>query len=171
MKISSGSCVRAFIIAVFVVMASLFSETAGHAENPYSDSEYAKGKAALNAKEYEKAKGHILRAIQEETDDENMSLLYIYLGKAYHGMKQYDEAMGCFDKSISLAPKDSEPYCYRAIYKAIRNLHEEGYEDAMRGMAREGGKFQCYAALGHYYKIKGDREKSQFYFKKIENSL
>ncbi|MBN1415324.1 MAG: tetratricopeptide repeat protein [Bacteroidales bacterium] len=106
---------------------------------------------------------------------------YMNLGKAYYQSKQYDKALGAFDKVLSREPDNMQAYTWKAsTYTAMDPDSKEGlakpiYETIIRKGSENPDKYKnelytAYSYLGSYYlfTIKpADYDKAENYYEKL----
>src|SRR5690554_1956318 len=98
---------------------------------------YEKGRLFLEVEDFENALNELL-ASEKDTTDTNLFLL---IGKSYHGLKEYDKAIGYYDRYIIDRPYDFDVITLRSAAK-LYNMDTTGsFED---GNLAKNAKFQTY---------------------------
>lgn len=132
--------------------------------NPqYAEVYYTRGAAYAIKCEYELAIADFNKVIELNPKD---ARVYNNRGNAYAIKGEYDKAIGDFTKAIELNPKDAEVYYTRGTAYAANGDYDRAIADYNKAIELNPKYAEVMANLGGvYHKVKGDKEKAEFWYK------
>jgi len=145
-----------------VVAAVLALQIGGQAGIKLDPSElFAKGQAALQAKDYEKAS-----KIFSDLIDKAPAFApgYVFRGLSFASREKLDEAIADFSKAIEITPTDERPFLLRGMVHQQKRDWDKAIDDYTQALNRHPGDAEtlCNRGICHAAKDQDDKALADF---------
>ena len=117
-----------------------------------------RGKANFFLKEYSLAINDLKTSLGELTSNQEEALAF--LGYSYFNVKNHDDALVAFERSLLIDPNNLKILWYRGQIFALRGQYESALDDYTKSYSLDSSNITTLFDRGHLYLVSGQQKKA-----------